>query len=558
MGLLAAELYKLVRHPLLRWLALALSVLVLLRGLVWPPEPDLPWAGLWSLDLVVAALIVLTAITVGQELSAGTFRSLVSRGVPRGPKLLAHFAALTLVGGVLLAASEGAATLLGVRPELRWDELWRAWLSLWPYVAMVTLLSVLARNGGLALLVGLMQLSLERFHGMLMAPLMAFGEALPAAWRILTEGPSRALVQWSLSFNGANWIYLADGRRAPTPLNVLMLAMPHSAGHSALLLAGYTLLGLGLSLLVLHGRDLTEEVEGKGWLRQRVAPRGDRTEATRSGRGQARLPLGTGRGPAVIRLARAHLFQMGRTALVKIGAAVALLFPLTLWAAGRALEALGFEELLFSPGPDGGAPLAFLVGLLLVGPLATVIGLLAVSNELSLGTRRVVVARGISRAQAIVAQSLALMLVLGATLAPATGFTWLIGGLLSGTWRVAPAALTILVSVLAAGVYLAAVQLGAAVSRSIAGAMLFGLGFLAADWLVILAPSVVARVPAIPSGLARYSVVTCAFALAGGGQVPGLQVGWTLLPPLAAGGLLLAYVAGGHALAAIAAARQDA
>ena len=559
MGLLRADLYKLVRHALFRWLVLALLILVLLRGLVWPPAPDVPWSGLWSLDLIVAVLIVLTAITLGQEFSTGAFRSLVSRGVPRWRILMTRFAALILVGGVLLVASEGLATWLGVRPELHWHDLWRAWPSLWPYVAIVMFLTVLARNGGLALLVGVIQLSLEHFHGILMAPLVAFPQAIPSAWRIFThQGLSGALYQWSLSYNSANWIYLGEWQRAPTPLNVLMQAMPHSALYSALLLAGYTLLGLGLSLLVVYGRDVTEGVESKKGLWHLVAPRADRRGESRPRRRRDRLPFGTGRGPLLARLVRAHLFQVGRTTLVKIGAMVSLLFPLTLWGMARAMEASGFENLLFSVGPQGGAPLGFVVGLLMVGPLVTVVSLLAVSNELSLGTRRAALTRGVSRLQAITAQSLALVLILGAVLAVAVFVTLLIGATVAGTWYVASAALTILVGVLAAGAYLAAVQLGGALTRSALGAMLFGLGCLVADWLVILAPSIVTGEPAFLADLARYSVVSCAFSLAGGGQVPGVEVGWTFLPPLAAGSLLLGYSVAGHALAALVARQRDA
>ncbi len=552
MGLLRSDLYQLIRLPLLRWLALALLLLVLARGLIWPPAPDVPWSGLWSLNLVAAVLIILTAITAGQEFGAGTFRSLVSRGVARWRKLMSYFAALILVGGVLLVGTEGLATWLGVRPELHWGYLWRAWPALWTYVALALFLTVLSRNGGLALLVGVIQLSVEHFHGMLMAPLAAFPEAIPAGWRILTpQGLSGALYQWSLTYNSANWIYLAEWQRAPTPLNVLMLAMPHSAAYSALVLVGFTLLGLGLSLLVLYRRDLSADVEGTGWLRTRRA-------GPRPRRRRDRLPLGTGWGPLWVRLVRAHQFQVGRTSLVRIGAIVALFFPLTLWGIARAMEASGFAYQLFAAGPEGEAPLGVVVGLMMVGPLVTVVGLLAVSNELSLGTRRVTLTRGVSRLQAIVAQSLALALVVGAALTVAMSVTWLAGGLVAGNWAVAPAARTLLVGVLAAGAYLAAVQLGGALTGSGAGAMLFGLGFLVADWLAILVPSATLGAPGFLSSLARYSVVFCAFSLAGGGQVPGVQVGWSLLPPLAAGGVLLVVALGGHALAALAARKRDA
>jgi ABC-type transport system involved in multi-copper enzyme maturation permease subunit len=558
MGLLRADLYKLARHPLFRWLVLALLIVVLLRGLVWPPAPDVPWTGLWSLGLVVAVLIVLTAITLGQEFGTGTFRSLVGRGVPRWRFLLTRFAALIVVGGILLVASEGLATWLGVRRALHWDDLWRAWLSLPPYVSMMMFLTVLARNGGPALLIGLIQLSLEQFHGILMAPLVTYPEAIPSAWRIFThEGLGGTLYQWSLSYSSANWIYRGAWQRAPTPLNVLMQAMPHSPIYSASLLAGCTLLGLGLSLVVVYARDVTDGAEDESRVWSLVVPWAAWLRRPRLLRRGERLPSATGRGSLLIRLVRAYLFQVGRTRLLRAGAMASLLFPLALWGIAEAMDASGFENLLFSPGPGRGAPLGFVVGLLLVGPLVTVVSLLAVSNDLSLGTRRAMLARGVSRLQAIAGQSLALMLVLGGVVIVVAFATLLIAVAVTGTWYVGPAAQTVLVGVLATGAYVAAVQVGGAVTGSAAGTMLFGFGFLVADWLTILAPTIVSAEPSFLSNLFRYSVVSCAFSLAGAGQVPGLEVGWRFLSPLGAAGVLLVYSLCGHALATLVARQRD-
>jgi ABC-type transport system involved in multi-copper enzyme maturation permease subunit len=211
MGLLRADLYKLARHALFRGLAMALLALVLLRGLVWPPDPSLPWAGLWSANLVAAAVIALTAVTVGMEFSEDTFRSLTSRGVPRWGLLLSKFVALVLAGGILLTGVEGLATLLGVRSELRWVELWRAWLSLWPYVGFIMLLTVLARNGGLALVVGVLWLALEQFAGLLMAPLVMLADVpqlgfmrLKDFWASCTSGPCLTTAQTGPTWPSGN------------------------------------------------------------------------------------------------------------------------------------------------------------------------------------------------------------------------------------------------------------------------------------------------------------------------------------------------------------------
>ena len=556
MGLLRAELFKQCRHALLRWLVAALLVLVLLRGLVWPPDPDLPWTGLWSVHLIATALIVLTAITVGMEFSDDTFRSLVSRGAPRWGLLVSKFAALVLIGGVLLVVTEESAVLLGIRPGLNWGDLARAWLSLWPYVALITLLTVLARNGGLALVVGVLWLSLEQFIAILMGP-FALMPDVSQFHLVTTEGPLGDVYQWTLAHNGANWTYLAEWQRTPMPMNVLLWRMPNSVLYSALVLAGFTALGLGLSVLIVYRRDMTEVVEGKkdpfGFTRRRTLSEKAHTRPPRD-----KIPSWTGKGPTLIRLARANLFKLGRTSLVKIGAVVSLLFPLTMWWVSKAMEATGFENSLFGSGPEGGAPLAIAVSLLLVGPLATVIGILTVSNELSLGTRRAELTRGVTHLQTIAAQSLALMLTMGAMFAFLMAATLVIGAGVSGTWPVSSAALAVLVAMLATGAYVGAAQVGGALIRSPLGAMSFGLGFLMADWLAILAPTLMIQNPSPLLDLGRYGVFANTFSLASRGQIAATGIEWHHLAAPAAILLLLCYAIGSHALAALITRWRDA
>jgi ABC-type transport system involved in multi-copper enzyme maturation permease subunit len=556
MGLLRAELFKLARHALLRGLTAGLLVLVLLRGVVWPPDPDLPWTGLWSVHLIAAVLIVLTAITVGMEFSEDTFRSLVSRGAPRWGLLVSKFAALVLIGGVLLVVTEGSAVLLGIRHELNWSDLTRAWLSLWPYVALIILLTVLARNGGLALVVGVLWITLEQFIAMLMGPFALMSDV--AQFRFVTpEGLLGDVYQWTLAYNGANWTYLAEWRQATMPMNALLWHMPNSVLYSALVLAGFTALGLGLSVLIVYRRDVTEVVEGK------KGPFGFVRRHSHSEKALARLrgdkmPSWTGKGPILLRLVRANLFKMGRTSLVKIGAAVALLFPLTMWWASRAMEATGFEDSFFGSGPEGSAPLAIAVSLLLVGPLATVIGILTASNELSLGTRRAELTRGVTHLQTIAAQSLTLMLTMGAMFAFLMAATLGIGAGVSGTWPIGSAALAVLVAMLATGAYVGATQVGGALIRSPLGTMVFGLGFLIADWLAILAPTLMIQNPSPLLDLGRYGVFANAFSLVSRGQIVGVGIEWHHLAMPAAILLLLCYAIGTHALATLIAHRRDA
>lgn len=556
MGLLRADLFKLARFALLRWLVLVLVVLALLRGVVWPPDPDQPWSGLWSVGLVTVALIMLTAVSVGLEFSEDTFRSLVSRGVPRWAFLLSKFATLVLVGGLLLVAIEGLATLLGVRPDLLWAEVGRAWLGLWPYVAMIMLLTVLARNGGLALVVGVIWVVLENLVAVLMGPFAMLPD-VPQFRFLAPDGTLGMLFRWSLSFNSANWTYLAEWQRASTGMNLLLYSVSRPALCSALALAGFTLLGLGASLWVVYRRDVTEVVEGEkgrsGFARLAFGRPQRRADGQRD-----RLPAWSGRGPLLVRLARSHLFKAGRTSLVRIGLIVSLLLPLALWGSAKALKAAGLEDALFGVGPEGGSPLAIAITLMVVGPLATVIASLAVGNELSLGTRRAELTRGVTRLQTIVAQSLALVLTVGVLFALLMVVVLALGAEATGTWSVGSAVLAVLVAVLAAGAYVGVVQIGGSLTRSPLGAMLFGIGFLVVDWFGILNPTLMMDDPGLLLELGRYAVFANTFALANRGQIVGVDIAWPHLSAPAAFLLLLAYVLGSHVLAVLIARRRDA
>lgn len=558
MALVRSQLLKIWRQGLLKGLVVALLGLALARGLVWSPRSDLPWSGLWSFSLVAVAVIVLAAITVGQELAGGTLRSLVSRGVPRWQLLVSQFVALALIAGLLLAGTEGLATLLGVRPGLRWGELSRAWLSLWPYVALVTLLAVVARNGGLALIFGVLQLALEQFHGILMGPFALMPEAIPEAWRALTHlGLSGTLYQWSLSYNSANWTYLAEWRRAPAMINSLLYVLPNPAARSALILAAYTAGALGLTAYVLYRRDVTEVVSGKARLWGRAARQRKQGRTPRPAAAAERLPAGTGHGPLLARLVRAHLFAVGRTSLVKIGVGVSLFFSLVLCGVSRLTVASGFGDILFSTGGGGERPLAFVVSLLVVGPLATVLGILAVSNGLVLGIRRGELTRGVSRGQAIVGQSAALAIILSGVLALMLAVTLLVGAGTAGTWHLLPASVALAAGVVAAAAYLGPIQAGGALTRSSAGVMLFGLGFLVADWLCLLAPAVASGDLGLLPNLARYSVALCTLSAAAGGSMQDPGFGWQLLEPGWAVLLLAGYALAGHGLAVAIARRRD-
>jgi hypothetical protein len=248
---------------------------------------------------------------------------------------------------------------------------------------------------------------------------------------------------------------------------------------------------------------------------------------------------------------------MWRTSLIKIGMTVSLFFPLALWGAAKGLKASGFQDILFSPGPDGGVPMALTASLLAVGPLATVLGALTVSTELSLGTRRAELARGVTPLQAILAQSLTQVLAVGAMFAFLMAVTLLLGVEVAGMLPVGSAVLTVLVAMLATGSYVGASQIGGALIRSPVGAMLFGLGFLLADWVAILAPTLMIDSPGLLE-LGRYGVFANTFALANRGEIIGVDFGWRHLGMLEAVLLLLGYAAAMQGLAVLITRMRDA
>jgi len=278
----------------------------------------------------------------------------------------------------------------------------------------------------------------------------------------------------------------------------------------------------------------------------------------RTHRQRDKLPAWTGSGPILVRLVRTHLFKMGRTALPKIGLAVSLLFPLALWGVAKALVSTGFQDVIFGSGPDGGSPMAISIGLLVVGPLATVIGALAVSNELTLGTRRAELTRAVSRLQSIAGQSLALVLTIGALYSIVMAVTLVLGAETSGTWHLGSAVLAVLIASLATGVYVGVVQIGGALTRSPLGAMAFGLGFLLADWFGILTPTLMMDNPGVLLDLGRYAVFANMFAIASRGEIIGVGSEWQSHGAPAAVLLLVGYALGSHALAVLIARWRDA
>jgi hypothetical protein len=133
----------------------------------------------------------------------------------------------------------------------------------------------------------------------------------------------------------------------------------------------------------------------------------------------------------------------------------------------------------------------------------------------------------------------------------------LLSAAVAGIYPFGSAVLTVVAGTLAAGTYVGIVQVGGALTGSSIGAMLAGLGFLLADWLALIAPTLTAE-PGFLQSLTRYSVVANAWALAGGGRM----IDTAAMPqPLSRPAALMLLIGGiliSHALAVLIARRRDA
>ncbi|MEP6694781.1 MAG: ABC transporter permease subunit, partial [Chloroflexota bacterium] len=128
-----------------------------------------------TLGLILMA--ILTASAIGIDYGAGTLRSVLTQGTGRWPYLtaklltLAALAALGLivaVGSVALSSSIAASlaspppqvlVLPGAATTATWSDagiaLWKSWVSLIPYIALTSFVTVFARSSAAGMAIGL-------------------------------------------------------------------------------------------------------------------------------------------------------------------------------------------------------------------------------------------------------------------------------------------------------------------------------------------------------------------------------------------------------------------
>lgn len=123
-----------------------------------------------TLGLILMA--ILTASAIGIDYGAGTLRSVLTQGTGRWPYLTAKLvtlAALTALGLLVAAASvalssavasglAGAAPL-GAGAAATWSDagvaLWKAWVSILPYITLTAFVTVVARSSAAGMAIGL-------------------------------------------------------------------------------------------------------------------------------------------------------------------------------------------------------------------------------------------------------------------------------------------------------------------------------------------------------------------------------------------------------------------
>ncbi len=123
-----------------------------------------------TLGLILVA--ILTASAIGIDYGAGTLRSVLTQGTGRWPYLTAKFvtlAGLTALGLLVAAASVAlssavASGLAGAAPlgagvAATWSDagvaLWKAWVSILPYIALTAFVTVVARSSAAGMAIGL-------------------------------------------------------------------------------------------------------------------------------------------------------------------------------------------------------------------------------------------------------------------------------------------------------------------------------------------------------------------------------------------------------------------
>lgn len=214
------------------------------ENLTLPGSIPLALGTLQTLGLILIA--VLTASAIGIDYGAGTLRSVLVQGTGRWPYLAAKLLVLVVLAGLaLLVATVSVVISSAIAERLAapaaastatWSSagiaLWKAWLSLIPYITLTTFVTVLARSSAAGMAIGLGYYFAEQI---LVALLSNFFSWFANVAEYL---PVHSISAWSGS----------TGFGGP--------AAPADLAHAGFVLVGYTLVLGGLAFWLFQRRDV--------------------------------------------------------------------------------------------------------------------------------------------------------------------------------------------------------------------------------------------------------------------------------------------------------------
>jgi ABC-2 type transport system permease protein len=234
-----------------------------------------------SYDWLNISLILLAALTVGQEFAWGTMRTALARGPGRTRLLIAKFIALAAVAAFYLLALWIACGIIGIFTTRSLDggvswsflsgaflgqemaALVRTWVIIWPVIAVAIWIALCARNPGLPInLVGLAYF----LEWMTFA---SFGLILMLIVEVTGKGSNEGVTRfWGTlmtlipHYNSAVVLHWGrPGKLAQIDLAALSTAetwnLPHDPWRCLALLLGYGLVALALALWTFRRKDVT-------------------------------------------------------------------------------------------------------------------------------------------------------------------------------------------------------------------------------------------------------------------------------------------------------------
>ena len=237
-----------------------------------------------SYDWLSIFAILLTAMTLGQEFTWGTMRTILARGTGRGRLLMTRFAALVAVIACYLAVLWLACGILGLLTTqsleggINWGflsgeflakeiaALARTWVAIWPSVALALLIAVWTRNPGLSL--SLVELAygfdflLATFSGGLLGIYLAYVVEAGLDPRETGIGIWGILVTLIPHYNITSVIHWGQpGKIAELANSTLFMAevldLPRDPWRCLGLLLGYGLVALVLAVWTFQRKDVT-------------------------------------------------------------------------------------------------------------------------------------------------------------------------------------------------------------------------------------------------------------------------------------------------------------